>query len=229
MSSMPETLNLHPFLFCNFFIIKTLGKLFSVYKKDHANAICYDAGLFLGIAVLFYYPVIFLFPIVFISLTLFRSFKWKEWAIAFLGQITPFLFLFTYAYSIGVVDSVLLEIPPFCFLFTELPIIIRPSFYILALALIAFTGIGFKSVFYGIKSSKIKVRKMFAALFWFTMLVILIVISFSSYAMYSLTLLSIPMAIYFSAFVIDDSKKVLKEIIFILLFIVIVYVQVVNL
>ena len=153
MSSIPETLNLHPFLFCNFFLIKTLNRLFSAYKKDLVSTTYYDAGLFLGIAVLFYYPLIFLFPIVFISLILFRSFKWNEWAIAILGHITPYLFLFTYAYYTGNLNNILADIPSFSFLFSDFPIRVRPSFIVLAITLLVLVGYSFKSVLYEIKSA----------------------------------------------------------------------------
>jgi len=229
MSCIPETLTIHPILFCNFFIIITLNRLFSTYRKDNVSATCYDAGLFLGIAVLFYYPVIFLFPIVLISLALLRPFEWKEWASAFLGLATPHLFLFTYLYCTGTIVQTLSGFPSFSFMLSKFPIKINPSFLILAITVLAFIGYTFNSVINEIKSSKIKVRKMFAILVWFALLVVILVICFSNFAVYSITILSIPIAIYFSAYFVHAEKPVLKEIIFIIILGIIVYVQVVNL
>lgn len=52
----------------------------------------YDAGVFLGIAALFYPPFILAFPLLWISLIQLRTFNIREWIVPFTGLLTPVIY-----------------------------------------------------------------------------------------------------------------------------------------
>jgi len=229
ISCVPEILPLHPILFCNLFFIITFNHLFSTYKKDNVSAICFNSGLMVGIASLFHYPVLFTFLIVLVALKQLRPFDWKEWASAILGLAVPYLFLFTYVYWNGAFAETLSGAPSFSFILSEIAFnFTYPVFFLLVMFLVLII-ITLNPVIIEIKSSKVKVRKVFTLLIWFFLLTVLLMPGFSQFLLYNIAILSIPLSIYFATYFVNDEKPLLKEIIFILLICLLIYTQVVNL
>ena len=72
MSVCKAYLMLHPLLFCNFFILIAVHKMLGTYRKDEAFGNIFDAGLYISIASLFYFPAIVLFPLVWVCLLVIR-------------------------------------------------------------------------------------------------------------------------------------------------------------
>lgn len=92
-SSIPDFLQLSPFLLANTFYILSLSALFSVYKKSEVASHILNAGIWIGIASLFYFSYISLIFLAFIGLTILRAFKIKERLMFLSGVFVPF-FLF---------------------------------------------------------------------------------------------------------------------------------------
>lgn len=77
------------------------GLLTRMRKGMPALKIVLESGLFLGVAILMYWPAIFFMSLSWIYLIIFRPFVWREWLISVLAVlIIPFNF-FGFAYALG--------------------------------------------------------------------------------------------------------------------------------
>ncbi len=96
MSIFPEQRSFHPLLFGNIFLLFSLRRLFSIFRQLTVRSHAFDAGLHLGVASLFYFPMAFLLPYIWFSLMTFRSFDWREYFLPLLGIATPYTYLFVF-------------------------------------------------------------------------------------------------------------------------------------
>ncbi len=99
-SSFLPMQRLHPIFIANLFLLLALSRIFSSHKKENVLSNYFDASLLLSIGSLFYINLIFFIPLVWISLLIIRPFRWREWAITFLGLILPYLIVEAYMYFV---------------------------------------------------------------------------------------------------------------------------------
>jgi hypothetical protein len=93
MSFLPGQLTLNPINIALGFMIMILHHLLISYNKpEHLDRI-FAAGFFTAIASMFYLPFILWFIFVVISFLVFRAGNWRAWMAAFIGLITPFIYL----------------------------------------------------------------------------------------------------------------------------------------
>lgn len=81
--------SIEPLLTANLFILPCVYFLINSYRKDHALADFYKAGLLMGLASFFCIHYIVVFPLSFIALLILRTFNWREWSVLLLGLVTP--------------------------------------------------------------------------------------------------------------------------------------------
>lgn len=82
----------NPILIGNVFVLLALRRLLRMYRVQEITGMIYDAGVFLGIAALFYPPFILAFPLLWISLIQLRTFNIREWLIPITGLLTPVIY-----------------------------------------------------------------------------------------------------------------------------------------
>lgn len=93
MSFLPGQLTLNPINIALGFMILILYHLLIAYNKpEHLDRI-FAAGFFTAIASMFYLPFILWFVFVVISFLVFRAGNWRAWMAAFIGLLTPFIYL----------------------------------------------------------------------------------------------------------------------------------------
>jgi hypothetical protein len=80
---------IQPSLTANLFILPAMYFLINSYRKDNVITDVFKAGLFMGISSFFCIHYILAFPLTVISLIILRSFNWREWAVLFIGIVTP--------------------------------------------------------------------------------------------------------------------------------------------
>ncbi len=96
MSFLPEHLTLNPIGIALGFMMLILHHLLISYNKpEHLDRI-FAAGFFTAIASMFYLPFILWFVFVIVSFLVFRAGNWRAWMAAFIGLVTPFLYLGTW-------------------------------------------------------------------------------------------------------------------------------------
>jgi len=138
-TSFADTLGVFsPVLLVNFILIWLLNQFLSSYRKADARDLIFDMGLLVGLGTILYAPFIFFLAIVWVGLLIFRSFNWREWAMAVLGLATVAFFLAFYYYWNGELSNWLSywQLPR-----TANPIGQLPSLVLTVVALIGILGL----------------------------------------------------------------------------------------
>jgi hypothetical protein len=87
-------------LMANTFLLIAIGRIFSLYKKDSATAIVFDAAWWVSIASLFFFPYIVFFVFVVAAITVLRPFNAREYFLAAIGLLLPYYFMGVYFFWI---------------------------------------------------------------------------------------------------------------------------------
>lgn len=95
-SFAPALLTLHPVLFANIFILLALNRVLGTYRKTSVLSPCFDAGFFVAIASLFYFPAIGVLLFILVGTLVLLPFSWRNWAIVILGFLLPYIYAHTY-------------------------------------------------------------------------------------------------------------------------------------
>jgi len=95
-SCRPLLISFYPSMFASLFLILALRSLAESYKKERALAEAFDAGIFIGLASLLYFPLIIFILFLWIGLLTMRSIVWREWVVSLVGFILPFGFALGY-------------------------------------------------------------------------------------------------------------------------------------
>lgn len=103
-SFSPDLLCLHPISFANIFILLALNRVLSTYRQTSVISPCFDAGFFIAIASLFYFPAALMILFVLIGITVLLPFSLRNWAIVLLGFLLPYIYAFTWYFLFGGID-----------------------------------------------------------------------------------------------------------------------------
>jgi len=227
MSCFPEQLSFNPLLFANFFIIIFLNSIFNFFRSDTAVYEVFDAGLFIGIASLFYWPCLFLFPLIWAGLFVLRPFAWQEWIASFVGVFLPFLFFGSILYWFNMLsfNSLKAILEPFykvqfstayngtyIILFIILLVILIASLFRFSQDLNTF--------------AKVRTRKFLAIIVWFFLFAGLSYLVSVKRTMISLSFLAIPLSVIISNYFLSLKNQLLAELVFLLLLSAVIYNQV---
>lgn len=227
MSCFPEQLSFNPLLFANFFIIVFLNSIFSFYRSDTAVFEVFNAGVFIGLASLFYWPCLFLFPLTMASLFVLRPFNIREWAVSFLGVLLPFVFFGVVLFwldmlSVNSIKSILepLYRVQFSTAYNGTYIILTA---ILAIILIASLWRFSRDLN---NFSNLRARKFLAIIVWFFLFAALSYLVASKNSMIGLSFLAIPLSVIISSYFLSLKNQLLAELVFLLLLAAVIYNQV---
>lgn len=83
-------------LFADLFLVLALARIFKMYKTDGALGPPFDAGLLISIASFFYFPAIGMILMLLFAIGMLRAFSWRDYLVAIIGLIIPYLFLSVY-------------------------------------------------------------------------------------------------------------------------------------
>jgi len=95
-SSFVQLQQFHPGLPASLFVFLMLDQLFGSYRKRYILNRLFLAGLFVGVASLFYVHAVFFFLLIWIALFILRAFSLREWFVPIIGFAFPMAFLFGY-------------------------------------------------------------------------------------------------------------------------------------
>ena len=96
LSCRTPLIGFYPALIASLFLVLFLDRLISSYKKERALSNVFDAGLFIGIATLFYIPSLLFLMVLWVGLFTIRTISGRELLCSVIGFILPFVFTFTY-------------------------------------------------------------------------------------------------------------------------------------
>jgi hypothetical protein len=210
MSFLPEQLTLNPINITLGFMILILHHLLISYNKpEHLDRI-FAAGFFTAIASMFYLPFILWFIFVIISFLIFRAGNWRAWMAAFIGLITPFIYLAVWYFWHDEFIVRALEFPAF---FNKVFIFPNPfhiDFYIICgfIVLLALWGI---FLFRGGPEKTVEIRSKTNILMWTLVFTLLSFVYSGSMAIFHPALAMPALAMVITSTLIGLKKTRLAE------------------
>lgn len=209
----PENLNI--LLLANFFFVLSIGSLFRIYKKHQPITALFNAGFFLGLASVFYFPYFIYLIALIIGLYNLRNFNLKEFLQILFGFLTVYFLCSVYAYSIDLLEpwySYILgsfSIPSFDF--SDIQIWIKPIIFTVSVFLIT---IGSNNLRKKKKYDAIRKIEFTYSLFLLSLLSIFMTVNIK---LSHLIIASVPMAILGGMIMERKESYYFKEFIFLLL------------
>lgn len=106
LSSNYALMTISPLLILNTFIIFAIYFLFLSFDKSEGLDEVFGSSLFASLAFLTFKPSIFFILWIWFALLNYRFYKWRYWIISLLGFLTPIIFLATYYF---IIDKLYIE------------------------------------------------------------------------------------------------------------------------
>ncbi|RFZ81795.1 beta-carotene 15,15'-monooxygenase [Mucilaginibacter terrenus] len=211
-------------LICNFLLIWMLFKLASFYKGDDAKSTAYDLGIIVAIGSLIYLPFIFMFLAVWIGLIIFRPFSWREWVSAVLGYVTVFFFLAVIYYLSGRFGNFFRIWAP---LGSKFPNAVRINYlnYLVLVPVLVILALYFIKLQQNFYKSYVQVRKCLQLLFFVLLIAGLSFYIKAEFNLVHFIMCVVPLAVFFSYYFHNATKRWFYEGLYLLLLISIVYFQ----
>ena len=177
---IPEIQRMNPVIFSGFFMLLAIERMLESYHRHQLAYEVFNASLFVSVGALFYPFMSLMMLSIWISLSILRSFNWREWAFTIVGFLTPLFFAFSYFYLVysqpwKVFESFRDAI------FTQIPMH-KPSlgsiiFIIFSLILLLISS---RHMLRAYQSMKILPRKTFNIFLWIFLNVVMIYLLFPS-------------------------------------------------
>ncbi len=213
-SLYPEQAELTPQLISNTFIILMFQRLCFLYESKNPLLIVLDAGMYLGVALLFNYDVAVFLPYILMSVIIFTSFNIRYLALSLIGISIPLYFAAVAFYLTGDLQTVWL------FIQQSLERTLLESQFggydmlapaIILLPVMLLSTLKLQSNFFRNKVKTRRILQSIALLFFFGALGLVIE---NTNFVYALFYLSIPMSIVVGYYFINNKRMLLKEILF---------------
>ena len=222
----PEYQNLNPVLPASLLFILALKRIMDSYHKQGIAYNFFDAGILISTGSLFYANLIWFGVIIIIGIVLLRTVNVFELAVTLLGLVTPYLIVFGFYYVLGYDTKALMSLI-YDNLFSDSESYSFPRLTIVTLvfeAAIVLISTGFIIILQNTK--KIKSRKTFSLLIWVFVISLAVYLSVPSVSAEMIWLTAIPVSYFFSHYFIFSKKKLVSEIIFTILLILVLLIQV---
>lgn len=227
LSAFPVFRTFLPQHFSALFLLIMLDRIFDSYRKDVAFSNCFDAGFFVSIASLFYFPSLLFFSLVWISFVILRPFNWREWIIAFLGLLIPWVIVITCYFWLDRLSDLTTLFTNQWSLSTYFGYEISNSILLYCIIVMLLFIPAFMHFVKIMSTGKIKINKFFLILFWLLLCSIISVLIFADKSNSHFTILATPLAVVFSYWFLSIKKEWLAETLFMLLLIAFIYAEIV--
>jgi hypothetical protein len=96
MSSSPQTLTLYPVILVLLPMVFFLHLSYQVYEQFENPNKALSLGLLAGISSMIYFPAALMILFIWLVFLIYRSFSWRQWAVALLGYTLPYLYMIVY-------------------------------------------------------------------------------------------------------------------------------------
>lgn len=225
----PDLRLLNPVLPASVFLIIAIRRITDAYKIPGTAYNFFDASLLIGTGSLFYANLIWFALLVIIGIAILRTANVKEFIAAIIGLITPAAITAGIYYIIGKDITVLPQVLT-SNLFSENA---RYNFSVLLIISLIMTGlitlVCLINLLTVIKNKKIKSRKIFTELNWTLVITLVVYFTVPSAGVELVWLAGIPLSYILAHYFIISKKKLLPEIFFTVLFLLVVIIQIVYL
>jgi len=221
MSSSPFYLTIHPLNICILISIIILYNLMRSYNRNDDLDIVYGAGFFAALGSLVYFPYLLMLAIIPVSLVLFRSSKWREYAAAFIGFLTPFIFLAVYYF---LTDQLINQLALYQKMLSSLffyPIHLYTDDWVIGIFTLVLALWGLYYLLSGPLEKTAEVRSKTYLVVWLIVIALLSVVYSTTLLVYHLVMLFPTLTLLLSSAFLGMKKKRWAEIIFLIYFLLI--------
>ncbi len=224
----PFNQKLNPVLPAALFLILAMMRIMDAYRKQGIAYNFFDAGILISIGSLFYANLIWFGLLLFAGIVMLRTINFSEIALSLLGLITPFIVVAGLFYvldkDLGILLSDFIDN-----LFNDNSVYKFDRLAVVGLmyaALILLMSLGFLSN--QLNAKKIKARKTYFLLFWVFGISLVLYFILPSVSIEMMWLTGIPSCYFMAHYFVFVKKKLLPEIFFTGLFIIVLLVQILN-
>jgi hypothetical protein len=225
----PQYQVLNPAIFGAMFLMLAIRRIMETYRVSGTAFQFFDAGIFIGIGSLFYANLIWFGIILVAGVIMLRAISLKEIIISFIGILTPFVITFAVYYLLGKDLNELWDI----ILYNLFGRTGNFEFSKLTIVTLVFTGLltlrSLTFLFMVINTKKIQARKTFSILMWIMMISLGIFFFLPSVSVEIVWITGIPVSYFLAHYFVFVKKKLMPEIIFTVLFLLIIVIQVLYL
>jgi len=219
--------NMHPVYFGILFLLFSLNRLFSACTKDSGVLSCaFDAGFYIGVGSLFYFPLIFYFFVVWAGLfKIHGQLHGRSFLLSLIGTLLPWLMVFSYCFFTDT-QSVFNHIIYQNFYASAIRQATEIPYYIYIGFLFLLTVISVYYLLSYVNIQKVATRKYFGILFWILIISIAIFILVPSVSEEILVIMAVPLSFMFSNFMISVKKEIFGDIILMIFIVLIFWIQI---
>jgi hypothetical protein len=223
--SFPVFLQTNGALLACTFLIFALENIFKSYRLDSAADYIFNAGFWISMASMFYFPVIYLHVFAGISLISIKSMRWRDRLQLLIGAITPIFLVFTVYYFFHLenvfykeywLDHLGYILPPYPTTWNNIIIGIFVGFFV-ALCLMMYGSITSKS--------GIHVKKKIEILYWYILFCTLIMPFQPQFPIQGLLLYNPALGIFLAIIFLNIKSKQIAEILHLVLLLLVLISQ----
>lgn len=224
-SFYPVQSELSPQIISNTFIILLLQRLCFLYESQNPLLLVFDAGMYLGLGILFNYDLSVFLPFILISVVIFTSFNIRYLMISVIGIIVPLYFTATAFYLNDNLSELIFYVKqsfekqllkPITTSFTEF----IPWIILAPITLIS--GFELQQNFF---MNKVKTRRIIQSVGLMILFGVFSLFIENTNFMYAICYLSVPLSIVIAYYFISEKRFLLKEIIVLGLIVLCFYYQ----
>ncbi|MCG9880012.1 MAG: DUF6427 family protein [Bacteroidia bacterium] len=224
-SIYPEQLWLTPQLLANTFLILILYRLCYLYESEKPLFLVFDASILLGLGLLLDYDLIIYLPFILLSVLFMTAFQIRYWMAAFIGILIP-------AYFLGVIFFLNNQLKDFLVSFEYSlaksylnPIGITWIEGIIWFIIIPIFVVSTLLLQFNFLRNKVKTRRIQVIILLMQAFGVISVFAENQMYVYGLCFLSVSLSVIMANYFIRSQRKILKDILFALMILCILYYQ----
>ncbi len=223
MSSTTAFLVLHPVLFANIFLIAATNAILRLYDSDRTMREVFDAGFFIALAGIFYFPALAMFFMLLFSLYTYNILSFRSFCASLIGLATPVL-AFGLFYWIN--DMLAIQIQAFYDMFglmsfsVKAPVEFNKMYIIFYVVVLLFSVVWTKTRYMPGKLLRVRARMQVAVYF-----LVFSVVSFvltADHAGIHFAMTAVPLSLLMAVFLNKLQQKKVAELVFALIVLLVV-------
>lgn len=214
-SIFPQFQQFNPMPFATVFILMGIYSIYKLYKNEYELRAVFEAGFCFAIASLFYVQSLFLSVFIFAGILHLVPFNWRQWISAIFGIITPYLFVFAWAFIDESLGEILQTIEANVFVWHSTEKISLPFYFTAGFISIIFIGALLFSFSGTLK--KVALQKYYTLQFLLLVLICILFLVVPGVGIEIFYVSIIPLSFYFTNYLLSMRNWLIPEIIILLL------------
>lgn len=216
---LPGQQKLNPALPAAIFLILAIRKIVDSYKKPGTANTFFDAGILISTGGLFYPHLLWFGFILLTGIIILRTIGPREIIISIIGLVTPLFLLSGFLYITGTRPESMIESFTAFFRIEKGTSDLAPINIVVLIMIGVVTLISLFQLVTVINAKKIKSRKTFVLLVWVLVISLAVYVFLDPFSAEIMWLIGIPVSYLISHYFLFSGKKMIPEIIFIMLFV----------